>query len=108
MSDRIGRPISRAEALGLARQILERAERERQNLAAVEAVCGISVSDEEYPENVCSHCGHVGDFWFDRTWEDLDDGLGESMHYRCEACGRADIPTKEKHNERLPEETDKP
>ena len=43
---------------------------------------------ESFPANVCPHCGHVGDFWFDRTldrepWEE------PAMHYRCEKCGVA-------------------
>ena len=45
-------------------------------------------------ENVCSHCGHIGDFWFDRTLTDEADGMGEGMHYRCCECGKADVPRK--------------
>ncbi len=42
----IGRPVSRAEALHIARQILERAERERLKVAEFEAARGIRWEEE--------------------------------------------------------------
>ena len=53
----------------------------------VEAKEQLEVEQERNPANVCRSCGHVGDFWFDRTI--IDDGLGYGMHYRCEKCGKS-------------------
>ena len=42
----VGRPVTRTEALRIARQILERAERERFDITEFEAVRGIQWEDE--------------------------------------------------------------
>lgn len=47
LEDVIGRPISRLEALRIAAQILEEAERERSEIAAWEATRGIQWEAEE-------------------------------------------------------------
>ena len=54
------------------------------------------------PANVCRSCGHVGDFWFDRTI--IDDGLGEAMHYRCEKCGKSNDQQEWGGDKRVPNE----
>lgn len=46
VEDVIGRPISRAEALHIAKRVLERAERERLELAELEAARGIQWESE--------------------------------------------------------------
>lgn len=46
LQEAIGRPITRAEALRIARQVLEQAERERLEIAEFEAARGIQWEDE--------------------------------------------------------------
>jgi len=47
MSSKIGKPISRAEALALARQIMADAERERLDVADAEAIAELAYTLEE-------------------------------------------------------------
>lgn len=43
---------------------------------------------ERFPVNICPECGHVGDFWFDRSMVNDEHGNEiEGMAYRCRKCG---------------------
>ena len=91
MSNKVGRitqlsnsvfppPGSKDDLIKDLRSALAESERKYDELKKMSD----ELDDELNGLPTCCHCGHEGDFWFDRTFEEVT----TSMCYRCEECGK--------------------